>query len=910
VRYLVKVLLLLALALASVVALGQNVTRAQVNGIVSSKNPGLWADLEGALGSLNLTGFWTTGQQGTAMTNNSSTFAGWGTPAGPPARSSFNTIDVGINAWDKGNMPTLVRAQVLPTFTVVGATNATPIVIQYTASTAVGIPSISTNDIVRICNVAGNTAANGTWTVTKLDAAHFSLNSSTGNGAYLNGGSAVDTNIVLGDGFANLAGITYNTDTIVRVPLNRPVTDTSDNLYVQYVTDGHTGRFPLASLTLYPSTTYAQSSYTTTMGVLTVPTAWTVDGSQTCQYVRFGMGPVLSSFDNGTLSTTALQYGASTLSAYGGPQGTQKAFNRAYFDVSGTTTSNSSMASSFRCRIRVNSSTGAILADKVIQNVNLSPGIGKRIRFDFGGIVSGGSNNLWVELIGNNPFGIRMLAANAYPTGSGYAQAQYQTTNSIDGTTWNNNGTQYTPYCRLETVDYTLYSTNGTEDTKYAIQMAALSSTAPQLMIPSQLYAVSGGPEVWLQWDNVCTNGYGTGPAEGFYGFSTTWPKASQYSQGLLYQPLSTDSGTYSVPITVWHGGQPWQTVTSTMNLCLPTNGNGTTRKVLIIGDSTTAAGFYQAQAKRLFDTGGGLAITWLGTKSQTVNAADGTAETVNNEGIAGQTAIWFYSNVSSPFYYAGGFNFSTYMSTNSYSMTTNDWVIINLKINDEFNYSTDAAVQAAITQRLAAINAMITSIRTYNSGIRIGILAGIPPYRTQNGFAYLYGITSNIARYRYRRNWELMEKADLAYWDTSANVSNKIYYLPFGSNWDSANNQATTNTVALTVTGATNASPIVVTVNAPCQIVTGDSVTISGVLGNTAANGTFTVTQRSTTTFSLNLTTGNGAYSSGGTATVPWHKNMRNGTQATTEANSVHPASIGYYQLGDQLYSALLNIG
>lgn len=66
-------------------------------------------------------------------------------------------------------------------------------------------------------------------------------------------------------------------------------------------------------------------------------------------------------------------------------------------------------------------------------------------------------------------------------------------------------------------------------------------------------------------------------------------------------------------------------------------------------------------------------------------------------------------------------------------------------------------------------------------------------------------------------------------------------------------------------VTNATNAAPIVISTSGNHNLTTGDQVTISGVAGNTAANGTFTATKVSATTFSLNTTTGNGAYTGGG---------------------------------------------
>lgn len=67
-------------------------------------------------------------------------------------------------------------------------------------------------------------------------------------------------------------------------------------------------------------------------------------------------------------------------------------------------------------------------------------------------------------------------------------------------------------------------------------------------------------------------------------------------------------------------------------------------------------------------------------------------------------------------------------------------------------------------------------------------------------------------------------------------------------------------------ISDATNASPIVVTTSAAHGLVSGAKVAISGVGGNTAANATWTVTVLSTTTFSLTGSTGNAAYTSGGT--------------------------------------------
>lgn len=76
----------------------------------------------------------------------------------------------------------------------------------------------------------------------------------------------------------------------------------------------------------------------------------------------------------------------------------------------------------------------------------------------------------------------------------------------------------------------------------------------------------------------------------------------------------------------------------------------------------------------------------------------------------------------------------------------------------------------------------------------------------------------------------------------------------------------------AKTITGASNASPIVLTSNGH-GLATGQVVVVEGVTGNTAANGRWRVTAINANTFSLDGSGGNGAYAGGGTAllVVDW---------------------------------------
>ncbi len=106
--------------------------------------------------------------------------------------------------------------------------------------------------------------------------------------------------------------------------------------------------------------------------------------------------------------------------------------------------------------------------------------------------------------------------------------------------------------------------------------------------------------------------------------------------------------------------------------------------------------------------------------------------------------------------------------------------------------------------------------------------------------------------------------------WDDFVNQGAKVYQTTLTpktksmDNWQTVGNQTP---LGINIVSATNASPIVITTSAAHYLTTGESVTIIGCQGNTAANGTFTITVLSSTAFSLNGSAGNGTYSTGGEA-------------------------------------------
>lgn len=91
-----------------------------------------------------------------------------------------------------------------PTFVVTGATNAGPIVITTSAS-----HGLSSGDTVTITGVVGNTAANGTFQITVVDADEFALDGSTGNGAYVSGGTVFPHKLTIKKALVNESNLEY-----------------------------------------------------------------------------------------------------------------------------------------------------------------------------------------------------------------------------------------------------------------------------------------------------------------------------------------------------------------------------------------------------------------------------------------------------------------------------------------------------------------------------------------------------------------------------------------------------------------------------------------------------------------------------------------------------------------------------
>lgn len=91
------------------------------------------------------------------------------------------------------------------------------------------------------------------------------------------------------------------------------------------------------------------------------------------------------------------------------------------------------------------------------------------------------------------------------------------------------------------------------------------------------------------------------------------------------------------------------------------------------------------------------------------------------------------------------------------------------------------------------------------------------------------------------------------------------LYDTGVNATWTSVQQRGISPFGTQAITGATNATPIVVSTSLAHGYSTGDVIQLSGATGNTATNGVFKVTVTSSTQFSLDDSSGNGTYGSSG---------------------------------------------
>lgn len=234
----------------------------------------------------------------------------------------------------------------------------------------------------------------------------------------------------------------------------------------------------------------------------------------------------------------------------------------------------------------------------------------------------------------------------------------------------------------------------------------------------------------------------------------------------------------------------------SVLQIVPPTANAGITKKVLMIGDSWTAA---NVTTQTLLDNAvaDAMKVTLIGTK--------GNTSTNKHEGRGGWTvARYNTADADNAFWNAATskFDFPYYLS--SQSQAAPDVVIIQLGINDAVSsFSPDRAI-TAFNDAKPQLDAMIASIKLSNASVKIGISINAT-MGDQNAWDYSSGMTAHQAQ-RNMFNWN---RECIKYY--KGKESQGIYIVGTGYGLDVENNfpiETLTVNARSTKTETTQADP------------------------------------------------------------------------------------------------------
>lgn len=309
---------------------------------------------------------------------------------------------------------------------------------------------------------------------------------------------------------------------------------------------------------------------------------------------------------------------------------------------------------------------------------------------------------------------------------------------------------------------------------------AAATSPAPELVLPPTIYGVQGREgNVYL--DNIT-------PAAVADQFA--WDVAQSGSLGKHEQTRYTltpagaiTSGTVTFSAHDRRTGALLASATAQLRAAASTAGSGTTKKVLVVGDSLVNAGVI---TQTLIDVAAGdvMGITLLGTRGSGAN---------KHEGRGGWTVTGYTTNYSdgvvgaNPFWIGGAVNVPQYLADNTIHIP--DWFFVHLGINDIFGQTTDANAVLTAGNQFTALDTLIASMKAAGASVKVALVIPSPPTLSQDAFGNDYGVGQT--RWRFKRNILIWAREMITRY--SGQEASRIYLVPSNVALDTANNMVTT---------------------------------------------------------------------------------------------------------------------
>ena len=443
-----------------------------------------------------------------------------------------------------------------------------------------------------------------------------------------------------------------------------------------------------------------------------------------------------------------------------------------------------------------NPTTWTVLAEDVLA-VTPVPGTFNRIVASFPAQFSH-TNSLWLEYVTNGREGGRLAGAgntNLVPNPPG----RWYTTGTTLAGPWANATVSLAFFAK-----YTLSSGALAIDPSSAAMFSGMpvaSKANTVINLPDTLYALEGR-EMNLYFQNFIWGFDGMNGIKVSLASGATGRQFGNWGGYWRYTPTAVTSTNTLVFVASDAAENPLAARTVTLltrPLAYPSS--PVSRKVHFIGDSTLGGSGRVALAElvRLFDGDTNYTMTLVG--SNTGNSVDSTGATraLACDAISGWTASMFVSNstsawttiggaarTGSPFVFGGAFNYSTFLSTNSIALSTNDIAVIHLGINDIFASFTPEEAQSKISTCTNMIETIVQGIHSAVPGIRTAVCVTIPPNAQGEAWGVDYASTSQ-PWHQYQQNRRRLARAIVSQFN--GRTASRIYCVAYDATLDTFNN-------------------------------------------------------------------------------------------------------------------------
>lgn len=298
------------------------------------------------------------------------------------------------------------------------------------------------------------------------------------------------------------------------------------------------------------------------------------------------------------------------------------------------------------------------------------------------------------------------------------------------------------------------------------------------IITPSVMYWLAG-KEMNVYFDSSIY--HPLGESRGFY--NSVYSSAGKFMQEKF---RVTPDVTFSFNLKTESKSQ-FIEKTTTVNVASTTSGAGITRKILVIGDSTVKHGHTIKYISDFF-ANDNMHVEFIGTR---------TSQGVKHEGRSGWRLANYMNDASfdgesNAFWNGSQFSFSHYLSSTSQTISNNDWVFIQLGINDIYSAALlDGSVNVydLIFHTKKYLAEMIANIKSVNSNLRIGIIQTIPPAMSQDGTGNLLNSAEFSLEYYIKKGLVPWWNELLKTYDNTETRNNKIYLIGATSIIDRENN-------------------------------------------------------------------------------------------------------------------------